>query len=296
MKAIVREQMLFGFAADVDGVIAPERAWPQGEFGVQDDLSLGPIVTRTFPEQKVMDVLKDLRETSFQKADEDPANSKIYFDILPFEMKGESEFILDEADPTLAILDEAGFPLVDEAATDSIGNSIGFRFETFAGLRGMDRTSGVVFSKGNNNLKEPLYSKSHLDEATSAIVKGYGRGDSRPWSVVDAENITASRWNRVEVFVDASTEPDQSNLVDYAYEPLNKYRAKELLNCTFLNVPGGAGVPRCLYGVDWDLGDLVPVEYAGVRRNVEISIVYVAVDENGQETVTARNDINRSDQ
>lgn len=295
MKAIVREQMLFGSALDVDGVLAPERAWPEGEFMVQDDLSLGPSVTQTFAERNVRDILNGLRELSFQKADENPANNKIYFDVVPFELRGSIEYILDEANPADAILDEAGNPLIDESSS-SFANASGFRFETFAGLRGMDRTSGLVFSKENNNLKGPYYSKSHLEEATSAIVKGFGRGDSRVWDSVDAEDVNASRWNRIETFVDASTEPDQANLADYAYEPLNKAKAKENFDGVFLSTPGSADTPRSLYGIDWDLGDLLPVEYAGMRRNVEVTIVYVAMDENSVETITGRNDINASDQ
>lgn len=297
MKAIVREQMLYGTAVDVDGVLSPDRYFPQGEFVVQDDLGLGPLVTQTFAERKVMDILKGLRELSFQKADSDPASNKIYFDVVPFELVTGTEYILDESNPLEAIQDEMGYPLIDESASVSEKvNGIGFRFETFAGLRGRDRTNGIVFSIENNNLKGPRYSKSHLEEATSVIVKGFGRGDSRAWDVVDSENVHASRWNRVELFEDASTEPDQTNLADYAYEPLNKNKAQELLNCTFLNTPGSADTPRSLYGIDFDLGDLVPVEYAGMRKNIEINIVYVAVNDKGEENITARNDMNASDQ
>lgn len=294
MKEIVREQMLYGYAKDVDGVLSPSRYFPNGEFVVQENLTLGPVVTQSFADRKVMDVLKDLLSLSSKRADENPADNKIYFDVVPFDIKGRSsgDYILDESDPTIDIVDETGVPFVGETASlISASDGIGFRFETFAGLRGIDRTSGITFSKKNNNLKSPTYSEDHLDEATSAVVKGFGRGDSREWDIVDAKGVTDSRWNRVEVFEDASAEPDQTNLADYAYDPLNKNKAQMELNCTFLNIPESKDTPRSLYGVDWDLGDLVPVEYAGISRNVEISIVYVAVDEKSQENITGRNDV-----
>jgi len=163
-------------------------------------------------------------------------------------------------------------------------------------LRGIDRTTGLVFSVENNNLEAPYYSKSHFDENNSVIVKGFGRGDSRLWDVVDGDTITLSRWNRVETYKDASTEPDQDKLADFAYEPLSKNAPREELSAVFLNTPGSADTPRSLYGLDWDMGDLVPVEYADQRWNVEIDIVYIAKDENGVETISGRSNINASDQ
>ena len=68
-------------------------------------------------------------------------------------------------------------------------------------------------------------------------------------------------------------------------------RPREELYVTFLNTPGGLHQPRSLYGVDWDLGDLVRVTYAGIQMEAEIVIVYVSYDENGEEEITGRNDV-----
>jgi hypothetical protein len=46
-----------------------------------------------------------------------------------------------------------------------------------------------------------------------------------------------------------------------------------------------------LYGVDWDLGDLLPVKFAGKTFNVEVKVVYVSVDKDGKETITGRSTI-----
>lgn len=292
MKEIVREQMLYANALDADAVVDTNRAFPTGEFMVQTAQSLGPSVTYTFADRNVLDVLKELQDMSFQLYKDDSANQKIYFDVVPVNVRTMVKEILDEADPTNPILDEMGFALLDE--TSLISNAeTGFRFETYAGLRGIDRTNGMVFSVENNNLEEPYYSKNHFEEINTVIVKGFGRGDSREWvEVQDANAVGQSRWNRCEGVHDASSEPDQSNLADFGSSFLYKNRAKEELTAIFLNVEPGPDSAQSMYGIDWDLGDLLPVQYAGKQFNIEIAIVYIAVDENGNENITGRNEIN----
>lgn len=296
MKAIVREQMLFGSSVDVDGVADEDRAYPRYEFIVQDDLGLGPTMIYNFGDRNVLDTLKELRDASDQLYLDNPTNRRIFFDVVPIEVQTSIIEILDAADPSLPILDEEGRALLDERSASANASS-GFRFETRADLYGMDRTTGVVFSKENNNLKFPSYSKSHLEEINTVIVKGFGRADSREYDVIqNTANVNLSRWNRCEGFKDASNEPDQANLAEAGKDTLYKGRPDEQLNAVFMSVPGGPDSPRSLYGIDWDLGDLLPVEYAGKRFNVEVDIVYVAIDENGVETITGRNSVNESDE
>lgn len=295
MKEIVTEQMLHDSALDPDGVVDNSRAYPDGEFFVQGELSLGPTLIQNFADRNVLDVLKDIRDATEQKALEDVANRKIYFDVVPLSYGTREIAILDEEDSTLAILDEAGYPILDETSSPN-SSHIGFRFETFAGLRGQDRTQGVIFSQENNNLKDPYYTKSHLEEINTIIVKGFGRGDSREYDMLEDNNlVNASRWNRCEGYVDASNEPDQTNLADAGRDALWKGAPDEEISAVFLNVPGGPDSPRSLYGVDWDMGDLLPVEYAGRRFNVEVEIVYVSLNESGEENISGRNRIDAAD-
>ena len=238
-----------------------------------------------------------MRDASFQLHEEDDINNrKIYFDVIPFDIPETQSYILEE-DSTEYILGEDGTPILEEDNVES-GAIQGFEFVTFADLRGQDRTtSALVFSPENNNLEGPYYTLNHMEEENSIVVKGYGRGDSRPSSrVTDSQRSGMSRWNFCEGFQDASTEPDSTKLDDYAYSPLREGQPKEEISGVFLNVPGSEDTPRSLYGIDWDLGDLVPVQFAGKRFNVEVDIVYVAIDESGRETITGRNNIEGSNQ
>jgi len=292
MKEIVREQMLYNNAVDPDGTLDPNRAFPIGEFAVQGDLSLGPLVSQTFADRNVLEVLKELSETSKQLNE---TNSliyrKIYFDVVPFETKGLIEYILDEQDASSPILDEMGIGILDELS-QVYSTELAWRFETYADLYGQDRTSGIIYSVENGNLESPYLSKTHMEEINTVYVKGFGRGDSRPWDeIADDAAVNLSRWNRREGFQDASSEPDQDNLADYAYSVLYANEAIEELTAVFLNTPGGPDTPQSLYGIDWDLGDILPVQYAGKYFEIEVVIVYVSVNADGQETITGRNDV-----
>lgn len=293
MKAIVREQMLYGAARDKDGNVDYSRAFPSGEFSVQADLALGPVISRRFADRNVLDVLKELKDTSFQKYEDNPTtNRKIYFDVVASGVVSTTIFyILGEASGE-QILDEAGNPLLGEASVVSAQAVAGFEFQTFADLRGVDRTDKLVFSIANSNLKSPFYSKSHFEERNSIIVKGSGLGESRAVTVVnDTARINASRWNRYEEMFEANYEVQDSELDTVGAAQLKVGQPKEELIATFLNTQGSEDTPRSLYGVDWDLGDLVSVWYADQLFTCEIVVVYVGMDENGIETITGRNTI-----
>jgi len=94
--------------------------------------------------------------------------------------------------------------------------------------------------------------------------------------------------------VDASTEPDQTRLEDFGYPALDEHSVKKLISGTFLNVQGSDDTPESLYGVQWDLGDLLPVYYVNRYFAVEVEIVYVAMDESGVETITGRSEIDNA--
>lgn len=260
MKEIVREQMLYGSVVDEDGVQDNTRAWPQGEFTVQADVSLGPSMPRDFEGAEVFDVLKGIKEATFQKYRDDPDNEKrIFFDVVPVDL---------------------------DTTKISSGAPQGWMFTTKAGLYGKDRTNEREFSLENENIDNPTYSISHLEEVNSVYMQGGGRGESQiTENVTDAARIGSSRWNRVEAVKSSSNQTETTSLQDSGASELEANKPKEDFPVTFLNVPSS------LYGIDWDLGDRVRVNYAQKQFEVEINIVYVSFKESGEETITGRNEI-----
>lgn len=249
MKAIVREQMLYGSARDSAGVLSNARAWPNGEFLVDGDLSLGPSTTKTFQDRNVLDVLKELKDTAFQ------LGSIVYFDVIETQISGTNRF--------------------------------GWTFRTYSELRGADRTSSVEFSVENENIEKPDYSKSHLEEVNSVYVKN----GTTVVNVQDTELVNASRWNLCESVRFGYFEGAAAGLTSIGNAELGENIPKEELDVIFLNNPGGPRSPRSLYGVQWDLGDLLPVSYAGMQIDAEVKIIYVSVNNKGIENITGRTKI-----
>jgi hypothetical protein len=49
--------------------------------------------------------------------------------------------------------------------------------------------------------------------------------------------------------------------------------------------------PRSLYGLDWDLGDLLPVFFAEKYFTAEVVVVHVSVNEDGEESIVGMNTV-----
>lgn len=266
MKDIVREQMLYGSVVDEDGVSDNTRAWPQNEFTVQSDASQGPSVSHSFEGKNVLTILKEIKDMTFQKNFVSASDERIFFDVIPVALTA--------------------------SATNS-ASPLGWSFITKTGLFGADRTSGTVFSQENENIKSPTYSIDHLNEVNAIFVNGNGRGDTQIiQEVVDSTRAGASRWNRCEDILSATNETETIGLTDRGQAELEKGKPVEEIPLIFLDTPGTNRTPRSLYGVDWDLGDKLSVNYARMVFTSEVNLVYISVDENGAESISGRNEVN----
>ena len=233
-----------------ESFITTPRVVPTGEFTVDGSVSLGPIISHEFFGKNVKDILMDLKNISFRLNAQLSTNKRIFFDVV-------------------------------EGATLANGG-FGYQFRTYAGLRGADRTKGIVFSIENGNLQEPQYIEDYLDQITSAQVGAV--------TTVTSDDQYLSRWNKSLEYQGTSSTDANVN-TSKANEILENGKAQKYLNATFLNTPGSPNQPRSLYGIDWDLGDLVPVNYAGKSMNAEVCIVYLSLDESGIENVIGMNTI-----
>lgn len=231
-----------------DSFITDGKVVPSGEFSVEGDLSLGPSITQEFQNKNIRDIITDLKATSFSMNEDDPTNRKIYFDVV------EGPGLL---------------------------NGFGYIFRTYADLRGVDRTQGIVFSPENGNLKSPSYNEDYLDEITRVQV---GQKD------VKSPDRHLSRWNDILQYQSSSSMDTDAQTAE-ANRLLHDGGKQITISGQFLNTPGSSTQPRCLYGIDWDLGDLLPVQYAGKNFSAEVEIVWVSIDEGGKENIVGSNQV-----
>lgn len=248
MKEIVYEK----FIADNPSLPAGEFSGtaPAGELIEDGDEGKGPTISASFQGKYVLDVLQDLQSSSFALNKINAINKRIFFDVVE------------------------GSPLA--------GGGFGYIFRTYSEIRGVDRTKGPIFSIENGNIKAPSFYEDHLDSATIAIAMN--TNDSSVNGSAISPDRYLSRWNDIHV-----TQQTSDNLLannnSIANEMMNKTKADIAFNATFLDSPGSATQPRSLYGLDWDLGDLLPVRYGLRDIVVEVTNVYVSIDENAKENV-----------
>lgn len=258
MKNIVRSRFVTNLTAysTSPNTVQGSTYASTGEFVVDEDASDGPTITApaSYYLRSVLDICQDLKAASFTKHEENSANKKIYFDVIE-----------------------------DDAA--GIGNGFGYRFRTYPELRGADRTNKIAFSTENGNLQSPVYYEDGIDEETSIFVYNSLQSQS-----AQNNNQYQSRWNYIESAL-TTQETNTAAMLTVANSELRNKTAKKVLNADFLNSPGSASQPRSLYGVDWDMGDLLPIKFGEQVINAEVAIVYVGVNENGEESITGKTSV-----
>jgi len=249
MKEIVSQQMLWGSALDETGTSDDTRAYPQNLFTVQGNLSDGPSIYYIVLDKKVLDAMTELHELSVQMNIDSSSNHVIYYDIIEKEYNGR----------------------------------IAFEFQTFKDYRGVDRTGGLRFSSENGNLSGFSVSREYYEEANVCFCRG-------ATGFVEA-NIPsrrdASPWSRSEIVVKSNSSTANGTTSD-AKKALRRAKPRNLVDATFLSTPGGPDSPQSLYGIDWALGDLLPITYRGSYYEAEVTTLYVTINENGEESVTGK--------
>jgi hypothetical protein len=162
-----------------------------------------------------------------------------------------------------------------------------FEFSTRAPYWGNNRGSlslkPVIFSVDRGNLAEPVLEDNWEDEKTYCYGGGPGEGAAREIvTSYDTTRINQSAYGRREVFFDGrnytgAALQDAADRTVWASRPARRFSGK------LISIPGTE------FGIDWGLGDLVTIQYAGEVFDVEILAVSGIVD-NQQEEITCRFD------
>lgn len=154
-----------------------------------------------------------------------------------------------------------------------------FTFRWYTGQRGADRRTSIIFSEGYGNMAEPRLEVRRSHVRNAALVAAYDQGIDRytVWRT-DAPSIALSPWGRREVLVDAR-EVDDGNTTAAADKGDTALAENvETVAFNFRTVQS----PGCLYGRDYDLGDLVTARYQGVDYERKIQTVTISSGRGGQ--------------
>lgn len=157
--------------------------------------------------------------------------------------------------------------------------------------KGLDRSYNqserpyVVFSDKFDNLYNTDYQLKTEKYANTALIAGEGEGTSRKTAVI---NDSSSGLDRYELYVDArDISSNGGEIVQSQYLQLLQERgAEKLAEAAITEGFSGEVLSKTdsnyVYGVDFDLGDIVTVINSyGINKNVQVLSAIESIDENG---------------
>jgi hypothetical protein len=152
MKEVVSENFVSSIWSPTAG--ATLRNWTS--FAVDPQNAFGPVTSREFAWQNVLQLLKDLAGTSKEQGTE------VFFEVVP----------------------------VVEL------NTISFLFRTYTGQPRIDMSSyGVLFDQARGNMRDPFYEVDYSQEINYAYGRGQGEEeDALIQEAGDAARYRASKW------------------------------------------------------------------------------------------------------
>ena len=158
-----------------------------------------------------------------------------------------------------------------------------FEFQWRDGQWGDDKTRGnvpaVIFGSQYNNATNIRLSYSRSDEVNVVYVGGQGVGAARNYVTQSTTAINDSPWSRRAVFRDAKNTPTVAGLEDTGDEILEKQKSVVAISFDIKQTTATR------YGVHWDYGDLVTVEFRGQDFDKKIVGVTVTLSSDGKETI-----------
>lgn len=171
----------------------------------------------------------------------------------------------------LALVGGGDFDLVKVAAE-------AWTFRWYTGQRGLDRSSTVIFALDRGNMSNPHYRYSRIAEKTIGIVGGAGEKSGRDIEIVSGADFD-NQDNNIEVFVDARSIKTAAGQQAAGNKRLNELQARDVFD---FNVEQTAS---CLYGADYELGDLVTARAFGVEGTYKFVAAIVTLNEDGSDQV-----------
>lgn len=154
-----------------------------------------------------------------------------------------------------------------------------FRF--YAGQLGVDRSAEVTFAIERGNMANVRYRNTRIDERTVACVWGQGEDADRDYATVIGPGWSSG--NDIEAYINANDIDfgDTAGLQTRGDQAMQELRARDELEFAVLQVPS------TLYGVHYNLGDLVSVRnpITGLAVTLKMVGVTVSFDPDGREKV-----------
>lgn len=166
---------------------------------------------------------------------------------------------------------QAGLWIVGQVTS----NGDAWTFDAYPYFFGQDRRGQSVLSLGNRNVEQVELTYDRTTEYTTVIAAGAGIESARIIGTNFSAEITASPYNRKELFY---TNPQLNSQVLVNDAALNLTRANR---ATFSFSAALIQTPQFVRGVDYNVGDILTVEFNGTLYTTRLDIVDVSISGNG---------------
>jgi hypothetical protein len=166
---------------------------------------------------------------------------------------------------------QAGFWIVGQVTS----NGDGWTFDSYPYYFGQDRRGQSILSVGNRNVEQVKLTYDRTTEYTAVIAAGSGTESARFIGTNFSAEVTASPYNRKELFY---TNPQLKSQVLVDAAAYNLTRANR---ATFSFSAALLQTPQFVRGVDYNVGDILTVEFNGTQYTTRLDIVDVSISSNG---------------
>lgn len=154
-------------------------------------------------------------------------------------------------------------------------NGSAWVFNTYPQYFGQDRRGQSVLSLANRNVEQVELTYDRTVEYTTVIAAGAGKESARFIGTNFSAEVTASPYNRKELFY---SNPQLNSQVLVNDAALNLTRANR---ATFSFSAALIQTPQFVRGVDYNVGDILTVEFGGTQYTTRLDIVDVSITSTG---------------
>lgn len=154
-------------------------------------------------------------------------------------------------------------------------NGSAWTFDTYPQYFGQDRRGQSVLSLGNRNVEQVELTYDRTQEYTAIIVAGAGKESARFIGTNFSTEITASLYNRKELFY---SNPQLSKQAEVDTAALNLTRANR---ATFSFSAALIQTPQFVRGVDYNVGDILTVDFNKTQYTTRLDVIDITINASG---------------
>jgi hypothetical protein len=158
---------------------------------------------------------------------------------------------------------------------DIISDGISWTFQTFATVYGLNRSEQQSLSLENGNIEQVELTYDYSSEYNFAVVAGAGTEIARQIGTAQSEYISRSPYARREYLYNNTQLRTSAEVIDAAKNIVRKMRPQFGFKCSLLQTA------NYLRGINYNVGDILNVQFRGTIYKTRLDVIEVSVDANG---------------